>query len=140
MANANVPRDLVAMTVFNHVRQNQPYTRQLRTRTNLSAVCGSLARGKDRQMRSGNSCTCDEGWTGINCNVCTENKACNALMETGEGGVCYQNGEVVNHNYQMCDVTNEKITTLLGKQRPEVTFTCTAEKGVCDFQCQCLQS
>ncbi|KAH6885968.1 hypothetical protein B0T10DRAFT_563950 [Thelonectria olida] len=100
----------------------------------LQPLCGSLARGKDRQMRSGNSCKCDEGWTGINCNVCTENKACDALMEGGEGGVCYQNGEVVNHNYQICDVTNEKITTLLGKQRPEVTFTCKREEAVCDFQ------
>ena len=87
-------------------------------------------------MRSGSTCKCDEGWTGINCNVCTDNKACNALMEKGEGGVCYQNGEVVNHNYQICDVTNQKITSLLGKQRPEVTFTCTQEDQTCDFQCQ----
>ncbi|KAK7421673.1 FAD-dependent urate hydroxylase [Neonectria magnoliae] len=57
----------------------------------LQPLCGSLARGKDRQMRSGRSCKCDEGWAGINCNVCTDNKACDALMETGEGGVCYQN-------------------------------------------------
>lgn len=87
-------------------------------------------------MRSGGSCKCDEGWTGINCNVCTDNKACDALMENGEGGVCYQNGEVVNHNYQICDVTNEKITSLLGKQRPEVTFTCKQEDKTCDFQCR----
>ncbi|CAM1510107.1 Fc.00g004420.m01.CDS01 [Cosmosporella sp. VM-42] len=100
----------------------------------LQPLCGSLARGKDRPMRSADNCECDEGWTGINCNVCTENKACNALMETGDGGVCYQNGEVVNHNYQICDVTNEKITSLLGKQRPEVTFTCTEEDATCDFQ------
>ncbi|KAL5617246.1 hypothetical protein FOBRF1_005994 [Fusarium oxysporum] len=100
----------------------------------LEPLCGSLPKGKDRPMRSGASCDCDEGWTGINCNVCTDNKACNALMETGEGGVCYQNGEVVNHNYQICDVTNEKITSLLGKQRPEVTFTCKQEDQTCDFQ------
>ncbi|KAJ3536534.1 hypothetical protein NM208_g6676 [Fusarium decemcellulare] len=100
----------------------------------LEPLCGSLARGKDRPMRSGSSCECDEGWTGINCNVCTDNKACNALMQTGEGGVCYQNGEVVKHNYQICDVTNEKITTLLGDQRPEVTFTCKREDKTCDFQ------
>lgn len=72
-------------------------------------------------MRDGNQCKCDDGWTGINCNVCTEDKACDALMETGDGGVCYANGEVINHNYQICDVTNKKITDLLGKQRPEVT-------------------
>lgn len=86
-------------------------------------------------MRGKGNCNCDEGWDGINCNVCTSDKACDALMEAGEGGVCYQNGEVVNHNYQMCAVTNEKITGLLGKQRPEVTFTCTEEDSACDFQC-----
>ncbi|KAG9256155.1 uncharacterized protein F5Z01DRAFT_735438 [Emericellopsis atlantica] len=100
----------------------------------LEPLCGSLARGKDRPMRSGKSCDCDDGWTGINCNVCTENKACDALMKTGDGGVCYQNGEVINHNYQICDVTNRKITDLLGKQRPEVTFTCKADDATCDFQ------
>ncbi|KAH7133412.1 hypothetical protein B0J13DRAFT_451127 [Dactylonectria estremocensis] len=100
----------------------------------LQPLCGSLARGKDRPMRGKSNCACDEGWDGINCNVCTENKACDALMEAGEGGVCYQNGEVVNHNYQICDVTNEKITSLLGKQRPEVTFNCKKEDSTCDFQ------
>lgn len=86
-------------------------------------------------MRNGGRCECDEGWTGINCNVCTENKACNALTETGDGGVCYQGGDVVKHHFQTCDVTNKKITDLLGKQHPEVTFTCEKEAGTCDFQC-----
>lgn len=87
-------------------------------------------------MRKGKSCDCDDGWTGINCNVCTEDKACNALMETGNGGVCYKNGEVVKYNHQICDVTNKKITSLLGKQKPEVTFTCKEEDAKCDFQCR----
>ncbi|UNI23697.1 FAD-dependent urate hydroxylase [Purpureocillium takamizusanense] len=100
----------------------------------LEPLCGSLGRGKDRPMRSGSVCECDQGWTGINCNVCTENKACDALMETGAGGVCYRNGEVVNYNHQICDVTNKQITGLLGEQRPEVTFTCKKEEATCDFQ------
>ena len=104
----------------------------------IFTVCGSLARGKDRPMRDGRTCKCDDGWDGINCNVCTEDKACDALMETGDGGVCYTNGEVINHNYQICDVTNRKITDLLGKQRPEVTFTCQADDATCDFQCKCF--
>jgi hypothetical protein len=87
-------------------------------------------------MRSDGACECDEGWTGINCNVCTSNKACDALMDTETGGVCYQNGEVVNYNHQMCTVTNKKIRDLLGAQRPEVTFTCTEETKSCDFQCE----
>lgn len=98
-------------------------------------VCGSLAKGRDRQMRSGDTCECDEGWTGINCNVCTDNRACNSMVETGNGGVCYQNGEVVRNNHQICKVTNRKITDLLGEQRPEVTFTCRKDERTCDFQC-----
>ncbi|RCI11894.1 hypothetical protein L249_4200 [Ophiocordyceps polyrhachis-furcata BCC 54312] len=100
----------------------------------LEPLCGSLPRGKDRPMRSGPACDCDPGWSGINCNVCTHNEACNALMETGSGGVCYKNGEVVNNNHQMCRVTNKQITTLLGKQVPEVTFSCQKKTGTCDFQ------
>lgn len=57
------------------------------------------------------------------------------MVETGKGGVCYQNGEVVRHNHQICKVTNKKITDLLGEQRPEVTFTCQKEQRTCDFQC-----
>lgn len=86
-------------------------------------------------MRSGDSCKCDDGWSGINCNMCTSDQACNALMPDKEGGVCYSGGNVVNHNYQMCDVVNKKITSLLGDQKPQVTFTCKKEEGTCQFQC-----
>ncbi|KAI1254649.1 hypothetical protein MGN70_003663 [Eutypa lata] len=85
-------------------------------------------------MRQGDTCDCDAGWTGINCNVCTQDNACNALMETGDGGVCYQNGEVVQQNHQMCDVTNEKILSMLDGKIPQATFNCKRESGFCDFQ------
>ncbi|KAG6000847.1 hypothetical protein E4U21_004948 [Claviceps maximensis] len=100
----------------------------------LKPLCGSLARGRDRPMRSEGTCDCDEGWTGINCNVCTENQACNGLVDTGTSGICYKNGEVVQHNHQSCRVTNKKITDLLDEKRPEVTFTCQKNEGTCDFQ------
>ena len=105
--------------------------------SNPSLVCGALSDGKDRPQRSGDYWDCKDGWAGINCNVCTSNKACNAMMPEGEeGGVCYQNGEVVNQNYQMCDVTNVKIVEILEGRRPQVTFTCNAEDETCDFQCE----
>ncbi|KKA26794.1 hypothetical protein TD95_003166 [Thielaviopsis punctulata] len=101
----------------------------------LEPLCGSLARGKDRPMRLNKPvCDCDEGWSGINCNICVSDQACNALMPEGEGGVCYTNGDVVKHNFQMCDVTNRKIKDLLGKRKPQVTFTCDKEKAACQFQ------
>lgn len=86
-------------------------------------------------MRQDKYCACDEGWTGINCNVCTSNKACNALMPEKDGGVCYQNGEVVHENYQMCDVSNRKIVEMLGEKKPQVTFTCNKDDEACKFQC-----
>ncbi|TEA18598.1 ABC transporter G family member [Colletotrichum sidae] len=102
----------------------------------IEPLCGSLSRGSntDRPRRNGDFCDCDDGWTGINCNVCTSNNACDALMPDKEGGVCYQNGEVINHNYQICDVTNKKITDLLGTKVPQVTFTCDKADASCDFQ------
>lgn len=57
-------------------------------------------------------------------------------METEDGGVCYQNGEVVKENFQICDVTNKKITDLLEEKKPQVTFTCNTERESCDFQCE----
>ena len=37
-------------------------------------------------------------------------------METGSGGVCYQNGELVKYNNQVCKVTNKKIADLLASK------------------------
>jgi hypothetical protein len=57
-------------------------------------------------------------------------------MPEGKGGVCYKQGLVVNENFQMCDVTNRKILDLLKEQKPQVTFTCNAERKECSFQCK----
>ncbi|KAK4672828.1 FAD-dependent urate hydroxylase [Podospora pseudopauciseta] len=100
----------------------------------LEPLCGSLSRGPDRPKREGKSCQCDDGWTGINCNVCTNDRACDAMTETGDGGVCYTGGEIVKENFQMCDVTNKAIRSLLGAQIPQVTFNCKKETKLCDFQ------
>jgi hypothetical protein len=86
-------------------------------------------------MRTDKYCECDEGWTGINCNVCTSNKACDAMVSSGSDGVCYQNGEVIKENYQMCDVTNKKIVEMLEEKKPQVTFSCNRADQTCDFQC-----
>jgi hypothetical protein len=99
-------------------------------------VCGSLARGDNRPVREEKQCKCDDGWTGINCNVCTDDHVCNAFTPTGDGGVCYTGGEVVKQNYQICDVTNRAIRDLLKEQVPQVTFTCKADTKECDFQCK----
>jgi hypothetical protein len=103
-------------------------------------LCGSLADGKDRAPRQERYCDCTEGWEGVNCNVCTTDDACNALMPEGEGGVCYKQGVVVNENYQMCNVTNRKILDQLKERKPQVTFSCNAEVEECNFQCEYIFS
>ncbi len=97
-------------------------------------VCGSLALGKDRAPRDGGECVCEEGWEGINCNVCKSDNACNALMPEDEGGVCYKDGVVVKENHQMCDITNRKILDQLKERTPQATFSCNAEDDTCNFQ------
>jgi hypothetical protein len=100
-------------------------------------VCGALSDGRDRSPRQGDRCDCKEGWEGINCNVCTTNQACNALMPDGEGGVCWKEGVLVKENYQMCNITNRKILDQLKDQIPQATFSCNAETEECNFQCKC---
>ncbi|PGH13868.1 hypothetical protein AJ80_06137 [Polytolypa hystricis UAMH7299] len=97
-------------------------------------ACGSLADGRDRAPRKERYCNCKDGWEGINCNVCQTDDACNAMMPEGEGGVCYKQGLVVKENYQMCDVTNQKILDMLKEQKPQVTFSCAEDDNSCNFQ------
>jgi len=99
-------------------------------------TCGSLAQGKDRMPRQGERCECDEGWEGINCNVCKTDAACGPLVPAGqeEDAVCYREGLVVNENFQMCDITNRKILDQLKEQKPQATFSCNAERAECNFQ------
>ncbi|KAJ5669121.1 ABC transporter G family member [Penicillium macrosclerotiorum] len=97
-------------------------------------VCGSLADGENRPKREGESCDCNDGWSGINCNVCESDSACDAMMPEGQGGRCYKQGVTVKQNFQMCDVTNRKIVDQLDGRKPQVTFSCTAEDHTCNFQ------
>ena len=84
--------------------------------------------------REGGQCECEEGWEGINCNVCKSDQACNALMPEDTGGVCYKDGVVVKENHQMCDITNRKILDQLKERTPQATFSCNAEDDTCNFQ------
>lgn len=97
-------------------------------------VCGALADGENRPVRKGKSCKCKKGWSGINCNVCQADSACDAMMPEGKDGACYKQGVTVNQNFQMCDVTNQAILKMLGGRKPQVTFSCEADDHTCNFQ------
>lgn len=122
-------------------------------------VCGSLADGEERRVRSDNStsCECSPGWTGINCNVCETDQVCSALIPSFDRtsgrrihpssldlpshessndteAVCYKGGYTVKESYQMCNVTNRKILDMLPGRPPQVSFTCNTAKSTCQFQ------
>ena len=106
-------------------------------------LCGALPDGDQREPRPDDveSCECNEGWGGINCNVCQTDNACMAMMpeddeRAREGAVCYKESLVVKQNFQMCDVTNPKIIDQLKNDGPpQVTFSCEAQDEKCTFQC-----
>ncbi|KAJ1915964.1 (ABC) transporter [Tieghemiomyces parasiticus] len=97
-------------------------------------VCDSLAAGEQRKVREGDSCDCTDGWDGINCNVCQQDRVCDAMMPEGINGTCYKGGLVVKENFQMCNVTNRKIVDMLPGEPPQVTFACQRDAATCSFQ------
>lgn len=102
-------------------------------------LCGSLAqKPEDRPLRKPDedTCKCEDGWSGINCNVCQTDNACNAFTPEGKDGVCYKQGLVQKQNFQMCDITNRKILDTIKPQIPQATFSCTNETAECNFQCK----
>lgn len=97
-------------------------------------VCGSLASGHNRPVRNGTSCDCNDGWGGINCNMCENDNVCESFIPGQERGVCYNGGILIERNYQMCKVTNRKILDILAGKIPEVTFSCNKTAAECNFQ------
>ncbi|TXT13418.1 hypothetical protein VHUM_00785 [Vanrija humicola] len=111
----------------------------------LTPLCGSLKDGDARYPRpDGKLCDCNDGWGGINCNVCADDRACKGFKlrnpidgtyDEPEGDeddpsqqmVCYKGGLTVDRSFQMCDVTNRKIIdTIPDQKKPQVTFSCIA--------------
>ena len=105
--------------------------------------CDSLADGDHRTLRGSEPCECKEGWGGINCNgaavspftsatlslilppspVCKTDAACvgfplpgavrDGLDDTVANMTCYNGGETVFSNHQMCDITSKLFYALL---------------------------
>jgi hypothetical protein len=126
MANANAHQATLELIVLLLVCSPLPLTCS-HVNSNC-AECGSLSDGKERHPRpDGEQCQCNEGWSGINCNVCETDDACaNFPLRGGPDGelltaktigddtdapvanmTCYKDGLTVQQNFQMCDVTSE---------------------------------
>ena len=112
----------------------------------VKPLCGGLNKTNElRPIRNDtfnndtytNQCDCDDGWEGINCNICNEDDVCRDFFDDDElkkGAVCNRNGIIVKKLYQGCDVTNPKIIQLLPKQKPQVSFHCDKSTEECFFQ------
>lgn len=104
----------------------------------LSPLCGSPVKGKERYPREGDECLCDQGWGGLNCNVCQSSFACSNILlgdeRLGDNGNCYNGGSTVRQSFQQCDVTNKQIRELLPGRPPKVTFSCQRKSETCNFQ------
>ena len=101
-------------------------------------LCGSLEDdNNNRPQRSPNdsSCLCEDGWSGINCNICEQDNVCDIFMpDESVKGTCYKNGMIVNKLYQGCNVTNVKILQILNGKLPQATFSCDKKEDLCNFQ------
>lgn len=109
-------------------------------------LCGGLSSTNEKRpvrnetLNNGTyteQCDCDEGWEGINCNICNADEVCRDFFdddELKEGAVCNKNGIIVKKLYQGCDVTNPKIIELLPDQKPQVSFHCDKSTEECFFQ------
>ncbi|GMM54940.1 putative ATP-dependent permease [Maudiozyma humilis] len=106
-------------------------------------LCGSLdednskrpIRKNETDGSIGKGCECNDGWGGINCNICQEDSVCDAFMpDKSVKGTCYKNGMIVNRLFQGCDVTNKKILQILNGKIPQITFSCDKKKDDCNFQ------
>ncbi|UTT94112.1 hypothetical protein NDA17_005161 [Ustilago hordei] len=84
------------------------------------------------------SCSCSDGWSGLNCNLCNTDAACSNFIlggeRLGENGTCYDGGATMQQNFQECDVTNQKIVDMLPDRPPQVTFSCDKGEASCNFQ------
>ncbi|CAL9730569.1 hypothetical protein MOUN0_J08856 [Monosporozyma unispora] len=101
-------------------------------------LCGSLENDNNkRPIRSNitDTCDCEQGWGGINCNVCEQDSVCDSFMpDSSLKGTCYEDGMIVNKVYQNCNVTNNKILQILNGKIPQVTFICHKDSQTCNFQ------
>lgn len=133
----NTTDDVIARLVLEVTTAQNPVSETCSTNQLCLAntsVCGGLSDGPNRPVRNGTTCDCEDGWGGINCNMCTSDESCDAFMPEGLKGTCYTGGILVNKNHQMCNVTNRKILDILKGQIPQVTFSCNQTAKECNFQ------
>lgn len=96
-------------------------------------LCGSLFM-KDREgpKKEGKRCECEDGWTGVNCNVCAKDEVCRV------GDVCHRGTFAIHQAFKSCEAGIETFLfillvlpdfyrRLLGGKVAEVTAGCRVD-------------
>ena len=81
---------------------------------------------------SSGKCQCEDGWFGVNCNVCTLDVSCMTLLPRASDPVCLSSGVVSPQNlFKSCDVElPDFYRKLLGKdRRPSITMECDGARA-----------
>ncbi|KAI9311577.1 hypothetical protein BX666DRAFT_1996467 [Dichotomocladium elegans] len=89
-------------------------------------LCGSLY-APDRPKRQGDQCACDDGWGGVNCNVCQNDQSC--VSTKGTNATCIKSAIGLKSMHAWCDTTN-----IPWIDNTHVSLQCDWETHECIFQ------
>ena len=92
-------------------------------------LCGSPVKKRRSPPENGRSCKCDDGWTGLNCNICARDSVCHDMPEYNLFPVtdvgCYTGPVVKYHQFKKCSVSLDPyIEKLLGGKKASLTVDC----------------
>ena len=94
-------------------------------------LCG----GRSREMRmppdpAVGICICDEGWSGINCNVCDKDVSCIPLLQNSTQPICLTSGKVTPESmFKSCMIElPDFYKRLIGNRRAGLTVECRGYK------------
>lgn len=103
------------------------------------ALCGSLpSANRPTKPDPTQPCQCDDGWSGMNCNVCTQNESCrkmvDAYVSSNTSAVCYHGRKLVEQSFSDCQVKNTKLLNLLSGRPVDATFECEKAGNTCRME------
>lgn len=91
-----------------------------------TVLCGALSM-EERPPLEGKSCECEEGWGGLNCNVCQMNSACRLFKSNS---TCYKGPIIKSHAFKSCGAILPPLYRRLLLNKPtNATTECTKQEN-----------
>ncbi|KAI3653144.1 hypothetical protein MP228_002569 [Amoeboaphelidium protococcarum] len=114
-------------------------------------LCGSLDMPPEDRTplpldgSRGKQCQCNDGWSGVNCQVCQNDNVCTKFLDpegiAGQNATCYKGAIPVHSNYQQCQIVNVALKNMLDGKHAYASFNCDVQPkapdnipNVCRFQ------